>query len=1088
MNLFRNIPPLFKPVFLSGIFIFFTIQLHAQFYNGTQIDFGKNRVQYDEFEWKYYHFEDFSTYFYTGGENLAEYTGRYATKELKDIEEALDYSLDDRVQFIVYNKQSHFRQSNVGLGIEERYNIGGVTDIVGSKVFIYFEGDYEKFNEQIRDGIAQVIINQLMYGGNWRDVLKNATLLNLPEWYVQGLVEYISTDWDNSIENKVRDGISTGKFNKFNRLEGEEAIVAGHAMWHYIAETYGESVIPNILYMTKINRNIESGFLYVLGVSMNSLTKEWIGYYKDKYAIKERMASTPESGKLPIKIKKNTSYRELKVSPDENYISYVTNKFGKKKIWLYDVENDKRKKIYRKGHKLDRIIDYSYPVMDWHPSGQLLSFVVEDEGEVLLKTYDLETKGISTKPFFNLEKVLSLDYSDDGKQLVVSGVHKGQSDIYIYNIAAKTLKKITDDVYDDHNPVFLRNSTRIAFASNRQSDTLEGANEIENKPFNTEKDIFVYQLNDGDEVLYSVTNTPEYSESQPAETKDGLQYLREFNGVINRFEAYFDSTIAYVDTAVHYRFFYKNTPITNYTRNIQEFDISPKTGRLSEIVYLNGEYQMFYRKSIGSPGYSQIRDKGIQDEGSQPDDETEKNFKVVKKQLQHIPIEEDTASSEVDISDYRFEDEQKETVVKKQVVTIGEEKDESVKEDGQTEEDFKIPEQRNYYMSFASDNSITQLNNSFINQQYQVFNGGPYINPGLGAVMKMGIKDLFEDQRIYGGLRLAGGSKEYFIGYQDFTDRLDKELILSRTELRQANDFRVIDINTNTFSYSLKWPFSEVSSIRGVASMRNDKFIAKSTDFNTLQLESLNEFWGVMKGAYVFDNTRNPALNIHYGTKFKVFGELYRQIGDENSNIKVVGMDLRHYQKIHRELIWVNRLAGSTSFGKEKVVFYMGSVDDWMILGSQERFNRETNIDYSQNYRYQALASNMRGFNQNIRNGNTFAVFNSELRWPVFNYFIHKPIKSEFLENFQIVGFGDVGTAWTGLSPYSDDNSLNTDEIERGPVKVTLYNRYEPIVGGYGFGFRSKLLGYFVRTDWAWGVLDGVVQKPIFYLSLSLDI
>jgi len=51
-----------------------------------------------------------------------------------------------------------------------------------------------------------------------------------------------------------------------------------------------------------------------------------------------------------------------------------------------------------------------------------------------------------------------------------------------------------------------------------------------------------------------------------------------------------------------------------------------------------------------------------------------------------------------------------------------------------------------------------------------------------------------------------------------------------------------------------------------------------------------------------------------------------------------------------------------------------------------------------------------------------------------------------------------------------------------------LFNNNEPIVGGYGFGFRTKFLGYFVKADWAWGVVDRVIQKPIFYLSLSLDI
>src|SRR5690606_4975428 len=144
--------------------------------------------------------------------------------------------------------------------------------------------------------------------------------------------------------------------------------------------------------------------------------------------------------------------------------------------------------------------------------------------------------------------------------------------------------------------------------------------------------------------------------------------------------------------------------------------------------------------------------------------------------------------------------------------------------------------------------------------------------------------------------------------------------------------------------------------------------------------------------------------------------------------------------------------------------------------------------------RYHALAANMRGFSQNIRRGTNFAVFNSELRFPVFKYFIKRPIRSKFIRNFQFIGFTDVGTAWNGLGPWGKENSINKEVITDGPTQspsiiVTVYRDINPIVAGYGFGLRTTMLGYFVRLDWAWGVEDNVsTEKPMFYLSLSLDI
>jgi len=151
------------------------------------------------------------------------------------------------------------------------------------------------------------------------------------------------------------------------------------------------------------------------------------------------------------------------------------------------------------------------------------------------------------------------------------------------------------------------------------------------------------------------------------------------------------------------------------------------------------------------------------------------------------------------------------------------------------------------------------------------------------------------------------------------------------------------------------------------------------------------------------------------------------------------------------------------------------------------KFNMDTPIDRSMNYAYQTLATNMRGFNQNIRNGNSFVVFNTELRFPIVQFFSKTPVSSGFLRNLQLVTFADIGTAWTGPNPYSDQNSLYTRYVSSGPLLISVEVQKEPIVGGFGFGARIHVLGYFIRGDVAWGVENYQINKPVWYLSLSLD-
>lgn len=1087
-----------------GLF-FITDNVNAQFYNGTHVGFGKNRVQYDYFEWKYFRYNQYETYYYTGGKELAIYTAKVARKHIKDQEAFFEYDLRDKIQFIVYNKQSHFKQSNVGLSLENG-EIGGITNIMGSKVYIYFNGDHDDFNRQIKEGIAQVMINQQVFGANWRQVLKNTSLFSIPEWYSKGLTSYMSDNWNPEIENSVRDGITSGKYKKFNRLSENDAIVAGHSLWAYIVDTYGESVVPNILYMTRVTQSINKGFLYVLGVSMKTLTKEWEIYYEKEYKELIEIESEDYKQKQLFKIKKKRDYSEFKMSPDGNNFAYVTNQLGQYKIYIYYKDNDKKYKIYKKEFKLDRINDKSYPILEWHPSSQVLTYVTEEKGALLMHFFDITTGGVEVKSIFKMEKVTSMDYSDTGNEIVFSGTYKGQSDLYLYYIRSNSHKKITNDVYDDLEPRFIDNSERIVFTSNRSVDSL-GYQPTDLELFSNQKDIWIVDnykaKKEQERILTRVTETS-FSEKQPVGIDTMLYYLGEDNNVLARYSAVKDSFITHIDTSIHYFRFYDAKPAANfYNRGIHEHSIN-NDGQYTEILKDDYKYHLMLRDLSEVPKERVKKVVAIDSALIKPEIMKPINKPILLKTV--VLITDTVTSNTVDIRSYVFEKDRDK--IQKNTVVIG---TDTTSGKDTVWEQLKIPNYRNYNISFFNDNSAVKLSNSFVNGEYQQFTGGPYTSPGVGGLIKFATIDLFEDKKIFGGVRISSSTREYFMTYQDYEKRIDKEYTFSRSTSNQQTDFNAFGLSTNTLNYSLKYPFSEVTSVRTTFSGRNDNINVKSTDDFALEASNFREYRGVIKIAYVFDNSRNKMTNIYYGTKFKLFGEYYQEFGDGsvvsvnrqfknngeikgkgdggNGNMQVIGFDLRHSQKISREFVWVNRLAASSTFGYEKLIYYLGSTDDWIPIGQEQFINADDVNPKGINYRYHALAANLRGFPQNIRRGSNFTVVNSELRMPVFKYFIRRPIRSKFINNFQVIGFADVGMAWNGLDPWSKENRINKDELIDGPVKITVFKNLDPIVAGYGFGVRSTLLGYFVRLDWAWGIENGVSkEKPIFYLSLSLDI
>lgn len=1086
---------------LLGVLILPAVPSDAQFYNGSQLDFGKNRLQHRDFLWRYFRFERFDTYFHTGGKDLALYTAKRADHHIKDIEGMLDFSLEDKVRIIIYNKHSYFKQSNIGHSRRERHNVGGTTPIVGNKLFIYYEGDHRSLDRQIREGVARVMLRQMMYGGDWKDVIKNSTLLSIPDWYIDGVVSYIGEEWNARLDSRVRDGVLSGRYEKFNRLKRQEAVNAGHAMWKYIADTYGEGVIPNILYMTKMSRNIESGLLFVLGIDLDQLTRDYLDHYERLYRNDDRRRNRPALDSLPIDSEKRTVYDEFEMSPNGRYAAYSSNELGQYKVFIYDLEKDKKERIFKSGHKLDRIPDHSYPVLEWHPTGENLVFVTEEEGDPKFHTYSIEDEELSTKDLFEIDKVLDMDYSPDGRKMLFSAAEDGITNLYRYHTVGNRTDKLTDDTHDDLDPSYL-DEDRAIFSSNRVDDTLRSG-KVARKYLSDQRDLFIYDLSGEDQTLRRLTETENADETQPAPYDSSrFTFLSDRKGIMNRYVGHFDSAITHIDTAVHYRYFAESNPLTNYSRDIIHYDMKPSSGIYSSLVQIDGKYRFYYGERSGdrilaentvpSTPYARSRDmeKGARSGEAPERGSGQERSEGSKKD-----------SGEVDIRDYVFGEEEQEQKSKpdRELPEEIEEKapeeevpDTNISYDESADStkggEFDPPSALNYNVDFTTQQVTTQLDNGYMNQTYQNFNpGNPvYNNPGINGLVTMAINDLFEDHHVYGGFRTSGNlnNNEYFITYEDLSSRVDKVYGFHRRSFMNISNNTATKTRTLQGKYQLIYPFSPVSSLRGTFMLRNDRRTVLATEQQTLEEPSVSTDRGGLKFSYVFDNTLPLGLNLRRGLRMKFFGEYYQEFQDlSEGDMFVLGGDMRHYTRIHRNLIWANRIAGSTSFGNQRLIYYMGGVDNWFL----PEYNDETPIDQSMNFRFQALATPMRGFIQNARNGNSFGLINSEIRFPIVDYFQAKPIRSDFLKTFQIIGFGEMGTAWTGPDPYSEENSFNVRTVEKGPLTVTIRNQREPLIGSYGFGLRGRIWGYFVRATWGWGVEDRRVQEPRFYISLSKD-
>jgi hypothetical protein len=600
----------------------------------------------------------------------------------------------------------------------------------------------------------------------------------------------------------------------------------------------------------------------------------------------------------------------------------------------------------------------------------------------------------------------------------------------------------------------------IIFTSNRANDTLKNSDVF--PLFQPEShDIFLYKPSESQTILKRLTQTPSANEKYVIPINNtSINYLSNENGINNRYAARFDSVITTIDTIAHYRYFIVPKPISNYKNSIIEY-ASDNAGVTWEIRKEKNRWNI-YKATIASPfseNYKLPTTKFV----------TQKSVVPTANQNKPTTNAEPNKVRKIVV----FGEDKKTAASLKDAITAVE-----------PMQQLKLPKQRVYETAYYSDYLVTQIDRGFLNQTYQPYSGTGFINPTINGLFKLGLTDLFEDYKITAGVRLAGNltGNEYLLAFQSLKKRLDKTILYHRQGL-QNNLLNGRRVMLQTISGKLTYPFSEVARVNSSLSYRNDRTVFVSSDLANLVEPNRYKHWAIAKTEYVFDNTFPLSLNMLTGTRAKFTIEHIRQLNAKKQHVTVLGADFRYYHKIARELIVAQRIAGATSLGPGKLLFYLGGVDSWF----SPKYDQALPVDQNQNYLFQTIATNMRGFFQNARNGSSFAVSNTELRWSIIRNLYKYPLKSDLLNSLQVVGFTDVGTAFTGTSPWSDSNTFNQKEIKSGPITVILKDLNQPVVLGYGLGLRTRVLGYFVRADYAWGLMDGILLKPVFYLSLNTD-
>jgi outer membrane protein assembly factor BamA len=236
-------------------------------------------------------------------------------------------------------------------------------------------------------------------------------------------------------------------------------------------------------------------------------------------------------------------------------------------------------------------------------------------------------------------------------------------------------------------------------------------------------------------------------------------------------------------------------------------------------------------------------------------------------------------------------------------------------------------------------------------------------------------------------------------------------------------------------------------------------------------------------------------MNLIEGTRAKLSNIYYGAIGNGDKSFGRVSVDIRHYQKIYKEIVFAVRGFAGTFYGNSPKNFMLGGMDNWF----QNYINYEgvqnplvTAVGtYNENLLFSEFATSLRGFDFATLYGNSVALANAEFRVPLVRALSNGPIASNFFRNLQFTAFYDVGTSWTGPLPFNAQNSVRKrivpENLSGSPFRIEIDEYLNPWLYSYGFGMRTMMLGYYMKFDLAWPVENYTVKDPRFFVTLGFD-
>ncbi|MEO8512648.1 MAG: BamA/TamA family outer membrane protein [Ignavibacteria bacterium] len=507
--------------FIAAFFLLVCSVSHAQY-----VGFGRNKVQYNDFDWHTISTEHFKIYYYPEMKELAEIGAAYAEETYKIHEQNFNYSLIDTVPIIFYATPTHFRETNTTPGLIPD-GVGGFFEFVKGRVVIPFDGSLGNFKHVIRHELCHVFMTAKV--ANTLRLHRQPSERQMPLWFTEGLAEFWSNDWDATAEMVIKDAVLNdyiAGLDDWERFYGTFFMYKlGQNVLKFISETYGPEKILLLIDNIWMSDDFSTVMQKTIGRDYEAFDKEYLYSLKKKYYPQMSTEDSPSMKSTPLFTggfgHKPAYYKE----GNKEEVFFIGNKTGYTSLFKVNLKNKGKVITVIEGERTEDFEEFHFfrTGLDISSKG-ILAFATKSGGTDALHLYDVRNEKLVTSFHFdNIVQIGAPAWKSDGNSMVFPALDmSGKSDLYLFTVADNSLKRLTNDYYDDRDPDISPDGKYIVFSSDRTSSGVKNMYNLFIYDLETNS---INYLTTGEQVDFSPQFSPDGTKVVYTSTTGGLQNI-----------------------------------------------------------------------------------------------------------------------------------------------------------------------------------------------------------------------------------------------------------------------------------------------------------------------------------------------------------------------------------------------------------------------------------------------------------------------------------------------------------------------------------------------------------------------------------